>query len=176
MELKDHTTPDKLVRYSFLWSEVRLVVAAASLIFGATPVVYRILGYSLGLVGPLLMLAWIISGLAGAYLLYRWYTGGMQLFGGRNMTDKAAFAINVVSGIHLGIAGLSGINIGMRVVGPLGILTPVVIVAGLAYLWSAYHLWKRWKASGETIFIAAPVAPMSPQGGAGADSNTPMPK
>lgn len=160
MNIQEHTTPDKLERYSFLWSEVKLVIAAVSLAFGASPIVFMILPG--GLARSLLTLSWIISGLAALYLGYRWYTGGRKVFGGTNRTDMIAFGVMVVSGINLGFTGISSNNIGMSLV-PYGLSTIIFIATAVLYLWTAYYLWKRWKAHGEHLF-----SPMS-------SSSTPTP-
>jgi len=146
MDLKEHTTPANLLKYAFMWNQVRLLVAALSLIFGGFPIVFRLFSSSSSAIGSLLSVAWIISGLAALYLVYMWYQGGRTLFGGKDNVDMAAFAIAMISGLHLGIAGIFGINIGMKVI-PYGMLTMVMIVAGLLYLWSAFHLHKRFSAN-----------------------------
>jgi len=135
---------NKLEKYSFLWSEVRLVIAALALFLGGVPPVYR-----LGFVGvaPLLTLCWVISGVAAVYLLFRWNKTKL-LFGGKNKWDMWAFFVMVISGINLGLAGLLARNIGMSILsGQL-----VFLVVGIIYLASAYRLWKRWKAHGEKLF------------------------
>lgn len=151
MDVQEHAKPENLLKYAFLWNEVRLVVAALSLIFGGFPIALRIFGSSLSAVSSLLSLAWIISGLAALYLLYAWNKNGRKLFGGEDKKDMAAFAIAIISGLHLGWAGLTGTNIGMTVI-PYGILTLVMVVAGVLYLWSAWHLHKRYKAHNEKLF------------------------
>lgn len=152
--MNEHTTPAKLERYSFLWNEVRLVVAALSLIFGGSPIVLSISSSSSGLyslVSSLLTVAWIISGITALYLLYRWNGAGKKVFGRSDTKDMIAFFVMIVSGLNLGIAGVIGTNIGMEVV-PSGLLTIVMIIAGIAYLWSGFHLYHRWKAHGEKLF------------------------
>src|SRR3989344_1087975 len=137
-DIKEHTTAGKLERYSFLWTLVRLIIAAVSLIIGASPIIYMITPpFIYGLVGSLLTLAWIISGVASAYLLYRWYTGGRTLFGRVDKTDTIAFFVAAVSGINLGFTGISSNNIGMSIV-PGGISGIIFIATGVLYLWSAY--------------------------------------
>ncbi len=112
MDLNAHTHPDKLEYYSFIWSEIRLVIAAIALLVGGTPPIYFLpLFFLYGLVSALLTLCWIISGTASTYLAYRWYTGGQMIFGGKDMKDTVAFAVMVVSGLNLGITGISGTNI-----------------------------------------------------------------
>lgn len=151
MDINDHTSPSKLERYSFLWSEARLVLAAIALFLGGYPLIIKLFGYGSFLyrpAGALLTLSWIISGVSAVYLLYRWNAGGKKLFGGNDKKDLTAFMITVVSGINLGIVGLLGTNIGMNISSS----KLVFIVVGVAYLASAYHLHKRWKAYGEKIF------------------------
>lgn len=139
MNIKEHTTPDNLEKYSFLWSEVRLVIAALALFLGGTPPVFLIFS-SYGMTRSLLTFAWIISGLASLYLLYRWNKGGKTVFGGKQKYDVSAFWIMIVSGLNLGIAGISGSNIGMSVSSNPG----VFILVGIIYLYTAYHLHNRW--------------------------------
>ncbi len=151
MDIKEYTKPDSLEKYSFFWSEVRLVIAAIALFLGGIPPVLKILSSSSGLyslVGSLLTLAWIISGVASAYLLYRWYIGGRMLFGGKDKKDMAAFLVASVSGLNLGLAGLLGSNIGMSISSS----TFIFVLVGLLYLASAFYLWRRWNASGKRIF------------------------
>lgn len=152
MSIKHHTQPHLLERYSFLWSEARLVIAAISLFLGGTPLLAFIIPGLYGMVGTLLMLAWIISGLASAYLLYRWFTGAKKLFGGNDRWDTVAFFVSVISGLNLGITGLTRNNPGMSFISGWdlsGLL--MLIIVGIAYLVSAWHLWRRWKQSEEKI-------------------------
>ena len=142
-----------LEKYAFLWSEVRLVVAAIALLIGGYPPVLLILRVLpvplfLGLISLFLNLAWIVSGVVSGYLLYRWLSGNKKLFGGNVQLDMIAFLINVVTGFNLGFAGLTGRNVGMSLFPSY----PVFVIAGLAYLWSAYHLYTRWNAHGKKVF------------------------
>ncbi len=151
MDIKRHTHPDALEKYSFLWSEARLLVAALALFIGGVPPVWYLFSGVAALYGVVsagLTLAWIISGLASAYLLYRWIRAKWMVFQGKKSADVVAMAVSVISGINLGIAGLFGRNIGMTAFPWYGFL----LLAGLAYLVSAYHLWMRWNASGKKIF------------------------
>ena len=150
MDIKEHTHPDKLERYSFLWSEVRLLIAAGALFLGGIPPVIKFLPIPqfYGIVSSLLTLSWVISGLAAGYLAYRWYATHQTVFGGKEIKDTAAFLVSVVSGLNLGLAGLLGKNIGMSV----STNKVVFIVVGLLYLAAAYHLFTRWKARGEKVF------------------------
>jgi len=141
-------TPQKLEFYSFWWSEARLVIAAIALIIGGTPPVTVILPFSLPLIGVGLVLAWIISGAVSLYLVYRWLGHGQHIFGGKKPLDLIAFAIMVLSGINLGLAGLIGTNIGMSIT----MSYIVFLITALAYLWSAYHLYTRYEAQGRKLF------------------------
>jgi hypothetical protein len=135
-----------LERLSFLWSEARLVIAAAALFLGGVPPVLKILP-GVPLVGSLLTLAWLISGIASLYLLYRWYTGGQTLFGGKETKDMVAFFVMTISGLNLGIAALWQ-NIGMSISSNYIIFLAV----GILYLLAALHLYRRWVAHDESLF------------------------
>lgn len=147
MDFRNH---HEMERYSFLWSEARLVIAAVALLLGGVPPIVWILGGSayFGIVGLLLKLAWVASGVASVYLLYRWYTKGMMLFGHGNMKDKLAFGVMTVSGINLGLVGLIGTNVGMGIAAS----QPVFVIVAVIYLFAAYYLYKRWRAHGEKLF------------------------
>jgi len=146
MPTASFTEPKTLERYSFLWSQARQVIAAVALLVGGVPVVYYF-GF-LRFLAPFLTLAWLISSVASGYLLYRWEKGGRRVFGGKDQKDTAAFLISGVTGINLGIVGLLGTNIGMSIASGSGIL----LVTGLVYLWTAWHLHRRWKEHGERLF------------------------
>jgi uncharacterized membrane protein YuzA (DUF378 family) len=147
MDIKKHTQPDQLERYAFLWSEARLPIAAVALFLGGVPPIIKIFAYS-NLVSSLLNLAWIISGVASAYLLYMWSTKGMKLFGGTDHRDAGAFFVSVISGINLGLVGIIGTNIGMSIT-----MNQVVFaIVGILYLVSALHLFMRWNESGKKLF------------------------
>jgi len=141
------TKPENLEKWSFLWSEARLMLAAIALFLGGIPLVVKVLP-SLSIAWSLLNVAWIISGIASAYLLYRWYTGGQKLFGGKDNKDTFAFFISVVSGLNLGIAGVLGSNIGMNIFSG----NIIFILAGLLYLVAGWHLYQRWNKSGKKLF------------------------
>ncbi len=146
-----HTQPEKLERYAFLWSEARLVIAAIALFLGGVPPVVKLLillPMLNGLIMPLLTLAWIISGVVSAYLLYRWNLAGKKVFGGSDTRNTVAFFVNIISGFNLGLTGLMGTNIGMRITSN----EIVFIIVGILYLASAWHLWQRWKGFGEKMF------------------------
>ena len=162
MDIKEHTTPKNLFKYAFMWNQVRLVVAAASLIVGGFPVALRIFSSSNSMVGSLLTLSWIISGVAALYLLYMWFQSGKKLWGGSERTDVAAFWVAIISGLHLGIAGILGTNIGMTVI-PSTFLTLVMLVAGVLYLWSAWHLYNRSKGGDMFGASTAPQANTAPE-------------
>ena len=150
MNLEGYTKPRELERMSFLWSEARLVIAAAALFLGGIPPILIILPVPamLGQVGMLLTLSWLISGVASGYLLYRWFTGDKKLFGGSNMKDIAAFLVCAVSGINLGLAGITGSNLGMSFT-----MNYVIFLAVAAlYLVSAGYLFMRWNKFGQKLF------------------------
>jgi hypothetical protein len=146
MDIQQHTTPDRLERYSFIWSLVRLVVAAVALFLGGVPPVLLIFR-NVGIVGMLLTLSWIISGLAAVYLLYRW-TKTKTVFGGKQKYDVWTFFIMVVSGLNLGLVGILGTNIGMSISSN----RIIFLLTGIIYLVSAYHLYTRWKSHGQKVF------------------------
>jgi len=148
MNIQHHTHPDQLERYSFLWSEARLVVAALALFLGGYPPVLYFFPMLAGTTMPLLKLSWIVSGAASAYLIYRWHGGERKLFGAREQWDMYAFFVSVVSGLNLGLTGLTGNNIGMSI----AYGKPIFAVVGLIYLIAAWHLWQRWSAARQKMF------------------------
>lgn len=151
MDFRHHTQPHKLERYAFLWSEARLFLAATALFLGGIPLlvfVLRAAPFLSSVIVFVLKLSWIISGIASAYLLYRWFASGRILFGGKAPLDTIAFLVSVVSGINLGLVGFLGTNIGMSILSSRIIFS----IAALIYIASAYHLYKRWKEKGEKVF------------------------
>jgi len=150
MTTNEFTRPENLEKYSFLWSEARLIIAAFALLLGGTPPLYWLLGSSVfyGLVGTILTLSWLISGAASVYLGWRWYTGGQKVFGKKDMRDTVMFFVSVISGINLGLVPLIGNNIGMRIAWGGFVFT----VTALLYVVAAVHLWMRWNAHGKKVF------------------------
>lgn len=150
MDLKEHATPSKLEYYSFIWSEARLVVAAVALLLGGVPPILFFLSipFLYGVLSVGLKISWIVSGVASAYLAYRWYKGGQTIFGGKDQKDLGALLVSVVSGINLGLTGLFNTNIGMSMVS----WYPIFVAAAVLYLAAAYHLYRRWNASGRKVF------------------------
>lgn len=150
-----------LEKYSFWWSEARLILGAIALLLGGVPVVFAVLPISglSSLVGSLLTLAWIISGLASGYMLYRFWTGGKMVFGGKEQRDIIAFWVSVVTGLNLGITGIFGTNIGMQISSNRIVFT----LAAVVYVIAALHLYRRWNASGKKMFESSktPTTPMS---------------
>ncbi|MBC7836498.1 hypothetical protein H7X87_01845 [Acetobacteraceae bacterium] len=140
---------DGLEKWSFIWSEVRLLVAAVALFLGGVPPLLYLFptGDTIEPVVLALKIAWIISGLASAYLLYQW-VGKRRLFGKKDTWDTTAFFVSVVSGFNLGITGIFGQNIGMSLVNN----STVFIVVGLIYVVTAVYLFRRWQASGNKLF------------------------
>jgi hypothetical protein len=147
MKIKTHTTPKNLEKYSFLWSELRLIIAALALFLGGIPPIFK-LGLPYALSRSLLTLSWIISGLVSAYLLYLWNKNNKMLFGEKNSNDRVAFFVNIISGINLGITGLFNNNIGM------GISQNkfAFIIVAVIYLLSAAYLYKRWQNFNNKLF------------------------
>jgi hypothetical protein len=139
--------PQELIKYSFYWSEIRLLVAALALLLGGIPPVMMVLP-GIPLIGTLLTLSWIVSGVTAIYLAYRWYRNDFMIFGEKNLRDIAAFGVMVVSGINLGIVGLSGTNIGMSISSHY---TAFVIVA-VVYVASAAWLYMRYSSARGTLF------------------------
>lgn len=149
MNIKECSSPEKLEEYSFKWSQIRLLVAAVALFIGGIPpVLYFFPGSAL--LSLFLKLAWIMSGFASGYMLYRWNLGKRMVFGGSQQKDVIAFFVSVVSGLNLGVTGLLGLNIGMSVFSN----KLIFILVGLLYLAAAYHLQIRWKANGKKMFPA----------------------
>lgn len=150
MNIKEYAQTGKLERFSFLWSEARLIFAAVALAIGGRPVLTAFLPIPslFSIEWMILKLAWIISGIASVYLLYLWNENGQRLFGGKENKDVVAFFIMIVSGINLGLTGLLGNNIGMTLLSGL----IAFILTAIAYIWAAMHLYKRWKAHGEKLF------------------------
>ena len=150
MDINDYSNPDKLERWSFLWSEARLVIAAVTLLLGGVPVLRFLLPIQAlsGLVGLVLTLTWILSGVTSSYLLYRWTKNDRMLFQGKERRDTISFLVSVISGLNLGITGLLGTNIGMSIASGRLVFAAVALI----YLWVAVHLYRRWKASGEKVF------------------------
>jgi len=166
MDISEHTKPDRLERYAFLWSIARLVIAALSLFFGAVPLMYR-LGVGSSAISTLMPLFWLVSGAAAIYLLWLWHKGGQKLFGGTNHKDKVMFLIMAVTGINLAYAAI-GSNVGMSLVWDMPIADILFKLTAIVYLFVAWHLWKQWSAFGETLFgvgatsvASAPEAPAS---------------
>jgi uncharacterized membrane protein YuzA (DUF378 family) len=142
MSFKHHTHPDQLEKYSFWWSEVRLVIAAVALLLGGVPPIFLLnpIPSLVGTISALLQIAWIISGVVSVYLLYRWNAVGHKLFGAKVPLDRYAFLVNVVSGLNLGLTGLLHKNIGMSIAyGPL-----VFLILALIYLvYEVEEIWKK---------------------------------
>ena len=156
MDIKKCSEPYQLERYSFLWSQARLIIAAVALFIGGIPPVlaFNPIPAFYGVLRALLVVAWIISGTASGYMLYRWNSlygwnsGQRTLFGGKAPLDTAAFFVSVVSGLNLGIAGLLGTNIGMSISSNRFIFA----ITALLYLASAVYLFRRWNAAGQKVF------------------------
>jgi uncharacterized membrane protein YuzA (DUF378 family) len=150
MDLTTHTRSEKLEYYSFIWSLLRLVIAAVALFIGGIPVLRAILPVPAltGVITIILIIAWIISGVAALYLLYRWYKNAWRIFGGKNRWDSAALAIMIISGLNLGLTGLFGSNPGMTI----STNRVLFIIVAILYLLSAGYLLRRWKENGRRLF------------------------
>lgn len=123
--------------------------AAVALFIGGVPVVWFVMPVGLfGLTRFLLTIAWIISGCASVYLLYRWYKNKQMIFGRKKPLEQVLFLIAAITGINLGIAGLFGQNIGMTIFNSHGLF----ILMGLADIATAWYLYARWKEAGEKLF------------------------
>ncbi|MDP3645627.1 MAG: hypothetical protein Q8R25_00885 [bacterium] len=131
-----------------MWSEARLLVAAVALLLGGVSPILLVVPASFEFTVTLLKLAWLVSGVASLYLAYRWYSAKQTLFGKKDGADTLAFFVMVVSGINLGLTGALGQNIGMSILSG----RTVFFVVALLYLWTAYHLWKRWNSHGKKLF------------------------
>lgn len=102
----------------------------------------------LPLVTLLLKLCWLVSGVASLFLLYRWGKAGQHVFGGKDTRDMIAFLILVVSGLNLGVVGLTGYNIGLN-------MAPsylVLVLAAIVYIVCAVYLYQRWSKNGQKVF------------------------
>lgn len=138
--------------WSFVWSEVRLLIAAVALFIGGVPPALFValqMPDLLGVVMLVLKLCWLLSGAAAGYLLYRWFSGERMLFGRKNNAkDTAAFLVMTISGLNLGFVGLTGQNIGMSMSSSYA----VFVVVGILYLIAALYLYQRWSAHGQKVF------------------------
>ena len=117
-----------------MWSEARLVIAAIALFLGGIPPIFLILPGT-ALTALMLKVCWLISGAASLYLIYRWFNIRHNLFGKKDSKDMFAFLVMVISGINLGLTGVTGNNIGMSIwSGRI-----IFLVVGILYLWTAYY-------------------------------------
>lgn len=139
-----------LDRYAFYWSEARLVVSALALFMGGVPPVLMLNPFPAlgGVLGNLLTLAWVISGVVSLYLLYRWLKNNKKLYGRVNVRDRVAFCITAVTGLNLGFAGIATVNIGMMYFSGAVTFT----LTGLLYLVVALYQWQTWRKAGENLF------------------------
>ena len=137
---------EKLECWSFWWSEIRLIIAAIALFLGGVPPVLKLLP-GMPLVGAVLTICWIVSGVASLYLLYLWW-GHWRVFGGKDTADVVAFLIMCVSGLNLGFAGIFGRNIGMQINSSYA----VFVLVALVYLVTAFYLNQRWRSNGKRVF------------------------
>ena len=150
MDLKQFNNFSNLDRYTFLWSQARLLLGALALLLGGVPPVLFLVRVPalFAVVAPFLKLAWIVSGVASAYLLYRWNAKRHVLFGGKAQKDTIAFFVSIVTGLNLGVTGLFGKNIGMSITSS----KLIFVIAAIIYLGAAFYLFKRWRSAGGNIF------------------------
>lgn len=144
MDIQEKIKSKSLLEWAFCWNQLRLIIAGATLLLAKQSPILLYLSIPLitPLAGQFMTLAWIVSGAAAGYLIYTWNKSDKTIFGSTDRKDMAAFWIATLSGIHLGIAGLTGMNIGFATV-PYAILTPVMIIAAIAYFWSAFYLHSK---------------------------------
>lgn len=149
MDIEKYTRPSELLKYSFLWSITRLVIAALALFLGGIPPIYKIIQYGAygGIFDLLLKLCWIISGVASVYLLYEWTSRGQMLFRAKKQEDLILFLVMIVSGINLGLVSIIGKNIGMSILSN----RIIFIAVGLLYLYVAYDLFTKWQKNGNKL-------------------------
>ena len=149
MDFKQYTNFHNLEKYSFLWSEASLLISAVALFIGGIPPIFKIIpSIFYGITASLLGLAWIISGVAAVYLLYRWNANNRMLFNTIRNMDTAAFMVSIILGLNLGVTGIMGINIAMSISSS----TVLFIITGILFIVSAGYLYKRWNESGKKIF------------------------
>ncbi|PIS05321.1 MAG: hypothetical protein COT81_01720 [Candidatus Buchananbacteria bacterium CG10_big_fil_rev_8_21_14_0_10_42_9] len=149
MDFKKHTTQDRLDYYSFIWSQARLIIAAVALFLGGIPPFVRFSPSGLAsTIFSLHTVAYLISGVAAVYLVYRWSQNKQRLFGGKNQKDTIAFFVSVISGINLGLVGLLGTNVGMSITSS----KTAFVITGIIYLVAMLYLQQRWKAHGQKLF------------------------
>ena len=150
----------KLELYAFYWSLARMLIAAISLFFGATPIAYRLIGFNSG-VSSLLQLFWLISGVAALFLAYQWYKNGFAVFGGTDKKDQVALGIMIVTGLNLGLAsGMS--NIGIGIASSLPATSILFMATAVLYILVALYLLKQWKSNGRALFGSASQPAESP--------------
>jgi hypothetical protein len=141
MDIKEKVQQRSLVEWAFMWNQARLIIAGITLVIAQQVPVLVYLPVLGRLASSFMVLAWLISGVAAVYLIYNWYTSGKTVFGGNDTKDVIAFWVATISGVHLGLAAIYT-NIGFAVT-PDFLIVPAMILAGLAYFWSAYRLHSR---------------------------------
>jgi hypothetical protein len=132
-----------LLEWAFAWNQARLIIAGATLILAKKSPILTYFGIPLvtPLAGTLMPLAWLLSGVVSVYLIYVWYNSGQTVFGGKEKIDLIAFWVATITGINLGFAAIST-NVGFAIT-PAFLSTPAMILAGLLYFWTAYHMHSR---------------------------------
>ena len=164
MDIQEHTTPERLLRYAFLWSIARMMIGAVSLFFGVMPVLYRLMSSA---ANTPLTLAYLITLAASGYLVYLWFSKhDKRVFGDDDMKDKVAFLIMSVTGLNLGLSAIINDNIGiglMQTVFSYDLGELLFKAVAVIYLAVAYYLWKRWKENGEELFGSGASAAPAPE-------------
>ncbi len=148
MNFQEHTTPEKLERYSFLYLLLTLAFTMLTLFSGGYPIITRVFDYTSGIYS-ILQLCWLVAGASAGYLAYQFYKHDKKVFGGTESKQVVfAFYFALALGINLGLTAILRDNIFFNILyGQI-----VYIVFGIASAASAYFLYTAWKAHGETLF------------------------
>ena len=70
------------------------------------------------------------------------------MFGGKNSLNTTVFFVMVISGLNLGITGITGSNIAFSIFSSSLFLMPGAVI----FLVTAVFLAVRWNASGKKLF------------------------
>ena len=147
MQMAELMQPHNLEKYSFYWLIASLALTVISLLMGGSPIAMTVFGYG-ALVSLLLKISWILSGAAGGYLLYRWYTAERTLFGEKRNQDLAAFMVATITGVNIGIYGIIQQNILMM----MFMASIFNTIGAVLYVVVVIYLWRRWQESGGNLF------------------------
>lgn len=145
IDWETHLKPGNLERCAFYWLWGLLLVSALALLVGVNqphPKFFRPLYW------PMQELAWLLSGIAAVYLVYRWQQADRQLFPDGKIhfvnKDKLAFWLMILTGLNVGLTSVIGHNIFLSLFWDR-LIHGVVMIACLA---AAYHLHLRYHAVG----------------------------